>query len=74
MYAIGPGPLLISTVGLITLLSLILLILIVVEAAGGDLVQPEDGLVRILDKDELALVAPEAHVGDGADNTPSVRE
>lgn len=61
---------LLSVLGLLLFFFLIVLI----EAAGGDLVQTQDGLVGVLDEDELAVAAVKAHVGDGADDTPSVVE
>lgn len=45
---------------------------VVLEAASWDLVQSEDGLVRILDQDVLALISLQTHVNNGSDNTPSI--
>lgn len=61
---------------LLALLALFFLVflIVVVEAAGGYLVEAEDGLVGVLDQDVLALLAGEDHVGDGADDTPAVVE
>lgn len=50
------------------------MILILVEAADGDFVQTKDGLVGVFDEDKLALLALETHVGNGADDTPTVGE
>lgn len=58
------------------LLDLVQLLNLLVEAAGGDLVQAEDVLVGVLDEDELGVLrlGLEAHIGNGADNTPAVGE
>lgn len=62
-------------VTLALLLRGLVLLVVLVEAASGHLVQAEDGLVGVLDEDVLAvLLALEAHVGDGADDTPTVGE
>lgn len=50
------------------------MVVVLVEAAGGDFVESKNGLVGVLDEDELALLALEAHVGNGADDTPAVGE
>lgn len=81
--SIGLGEWLFLNLGGILFLSLLALLLdllqllnLLVEAAGGDLVQAEDVLVGVLDKDELGVlrVGLEAHVGNGADDTPAVGE
>lgn len=61
---------------LLALRLLNLLLLIVVEAASRHLVQTKDRLVRVLDEDKLSILAlaAEAHVGDSANNTPTVGE
>jgi hypothetical protein len=46
--------------------------LIVLECVRGHGVQPQDALVGILDKDELAIFFLHDHVDNGADNAPSV--
>lgn len=62
-------------VSLILLLDgLIVLLVVVLEAAGGHAVQAEDGLVGVLDEDVLALLAVEDHVGDCSHDTPTVGE
>lgn len=48
------------------------LLVVLVEAAGGHLVQAEDGLVGVLDQHVPAVVALQAHVGDGAHDAPAV--
>lgn len=55
-------------------LGLLLVLVFVFEAAGRNLVQAKDGLVGVLDEDELAVVSLETHVGNGSDDTPAVRE
>lgn len=45
---------------------------IILETASWDLVQAQDLLVGVLDKNVLALLTLETHVGDCADNTPTV--
>ncbi len=45
---------------------------IILEAPGGNFIQSQDLLVRILDQDELAFFTLETHVSDGADDAPSV--
>lgn len=59
---------------LLDFLNLLLLVVLLVEAASRDLVQSQDRLVGVLDEDKLALLALEAHVGNGADDTPAVGE
>lgn len=66
-----PALLLLGALGGLLLL-LLLLLVVVLEAAGGELVETQDGLVGVLDEDELAVLALEAHVGDGADDAPAV--
>lgn len=63
--------LLLFTLGLLNLI-----LLVIIEAASGHLVQSENGLVGVLDKDELGVLAgtAETHVGDSADDTPTVVE
>lgn len=53
-----------------------LLLFLIVEAASRHLVQTEDRLVRVLDEDKLGILAlaTETHVGDGANNTPTIGE
>lgn len=53
---------------------IIIVIVILLEALCGYLVQSKDGLIRILYEHEFALFAFEAHVGNGADDAPSVGE
>jgi len=49
------------------------LIEIIIEAAGGELVQAENVLVGILHQDELAVFGLlQAHIGDRPDDTPAV--
>jgi len=50
------------------------LLLILVESGGGDLVEPKDGLVGVLDEYVLALRHLHAHVDDRADYAPAVVE
>lgn len=57
---------------LINLLNFALVLTILVQAVGRNFIQTEDGLVGVLDEDELAVLPLETHVDDGADNTPSV--
>tara|TARA_R110002060_G_scaffold13080_5_gene18614 strand:- start:403 stop:783 length:381 start_codon:yes stop_codon:yes gene_type:complete len=47
---------------------------IILEATSWDLVQTQDLLVGVLDKNVLALLALKTHVGDRADDTPAVGE
>jgi len=47
---------------------------IILEAVRGDLVQSQHWLVRILDQDVFAFLALKTHIGDCADDTPSVRK
>jgi hypothetical protein len=70
-----PTPLILYLLfGLLLNLLNLLLVVILIEAASRDLVQSQDRLVGVLDEDELALLALEAHVGNGADDTPAVGE
>jgi hypothetical protein len=57
-------------------LRLLDLVLIIVETASRHLVQTEDRLVGVLDEDELGILAlaAETHVGNSANNTPTVGE
>lgn len=59
---------------LVILLSDLRLILVILEAASRNLVQAQDGLVGVLDENELSVLtgAAEAHVGNGTDDTPAV--
>lgn len=61
---------------LLTLLFLLLLLLVLIQATRGDAVQSQDGLVGVLEQDKFAVAALvlQAHVGNGADDTPSVGE
>ena len=45
---------------------------VLVQAPGGELVQPQDALVGVLDEDELAVLALQAHIGDRAHDAPAV--
>lgn len=47
---------------------------IVLKGVHGNLVQAQHWLVGVLDEHVLALLTLQAHVGDRADNTPSVGE
>lgn len=49
-------------------------ILGLLKSARWDLVQPKHGSIGVLDKYVLALGHMHAHVDDGANNTPSIRE
>lgn len=46
--------------------------LFLLESADGHLVKSQQGLVRVLDEDILAIFHVPAHVNDRANNTPSV--
>lgn len=71
-----PCPVLSDLLLLLALGLLNLLLLIIVEAASRHLVQTEDRLVRVLNEDKLGILAlaAETHVGDSANNTPTVGE
>src|SRR4051812_3907441 len=58
------------------LLHLLNILGIIIEAARRHLVQTEDALVGILDKHKLGILIAglQAHVGNRADNAPSVGE
>lgn len=51
-----------------------LFLVIIIEAACGHLVQSKNGLVGVLNKDELGVLgaAAEDHVGNSANDTPTV--
>jgi len=50
------------------------LLSLIFKRPGGDLVEPQESLIRVLDEDILAILHSTHHIDNRPDNTPSVRE